>query len=98
MNIYEQMKLWRMERDEMERVCKETKENCCKRYSKKNDQGGLLIDGGCENCPLMYTTRESADVTPWNITGEKTVYRCMAKRPLKEFYDFITKETENGKD
>ena len=28
MNIYEQMKLWRMERDEMERVCEETKENC----------------------------------------------------------------------
>lgn len=93
MNIYEQMKLWRMERDEMEHVCKETRENCCMRYTKKDANGNRLIEG-CKNCPLFYTAEESCDISMRNISGKRTAYRCMANKPLKEFYDFITKEAE----
>lgn len=94
MSIYTEMKEWREKREEMERVCNETRENCCKRYAKKDAYGNTLVVGGCENCPLMYTTKESANVTPRNLTGEVVRYRCMASRPLNEFYEFITKEAD----
>lgn len=97
MSIYAEMKECREKREEMARVVLETKENCCARYGAKYRDGTRMVPGGCDRCPLYY---KIWDRYAWNVVWGRhgdAKHCCVAEnKPLKEAYEFITKEDENS--